>query len=482
MLRANSLRPPTPAPSADQRQRTEMMDQRRIAAALAILTVSLVVVVTLTVRATTAAWERGAWVAQVAEPARAATEDVEAALFARMEGLEGLRATGDREYAHQTEKAVARQRTALQRLYAAGDRISPHMNAAVRRLEVSLDTAWLRAGGGAPGTPGWSEEFRAYHNAVEAAQKVEQVVVEETDRRRVRIAALEARASMGGLLMVPIAFACLWIALRCAVRLRGAAALADERRAGLERLAHENAVLVHEVTRYLTQPLGTVAGRLATLEMTAGSGLDGDGRAALTAASGELRRALQILHDLSELSTADAGTMPVRLGEVNLGALLGSTVSGLIGWASAKGVRLVLSPPPPELVLTTDLERLRGILRNLLSSAIQVATQGSIIQVDASEHTYSPDGRGGPWVAIAICETPLNGSGEAGVSTVEMLKRQVGPSGELGLTLSQRVMTLLGGSLSTYGSGAAGARFAVWLPGGAGAEDPQAMLGMVRAG
>lgn len=474
---------PHPSPSIRSEEERQRSDQRRIAVALAILTVSLAVVVALTVNATAAAWERSNWVAQVAEPARAATEDVQAALFARMEGLEGLRATGGPAYARQTERAIARQRAAVANLYVHADRINPNMNAAVRRLELSLDTAWLRAGGGEPGTPQWSEEFRAYHTAVEAARRVEQVVVQETNRRRVRIAALEARASMGGLLMVPIALACLLIALRCAIRLRGAAALAEERRAGLERLAQEKAVLVHEVTRYLTQPLGTVAGRLATLEMTAAGALDADGRSALAAAAGELRRALQILHDLSELSTADAGSMPVRRSEVNLSALMGGTVSGLIGWASAKGVRLVLAPPPSDLTLTTDLERLRGILRNLLSSAIQLASQGSVIHLDASEHDYSPDGRTGPWVAVAISEKPLAGRGAGGVSSIELLKRQVGPSGELGLTLSQRVIALLGGSLSAHGGGPEGARFSIWLPGGAAAEDEAAAVTVVtRAG
>src|SRR5688500_12738997 len=73
-------------------------DQRRISVALAILAVTLVIVVTLTVRATAAAWERSTWVAQVAEPARAATEIVQGALFTRIQGLQGLRATGSEEY------------------------------------------------------------------------------------------------------------------------------------------------------------------------------------------------------------------------------------------------------------------------------------------------------------------------------------------------------------------------------------------------
>lgn len=460
--------PASPAPAggrrADGDPDLDRVDQRRIAIALAILGISLLLVVTLTVRATAAAWERSAWMQRVAEPARAATEEVEAALLTRMQGTEGLRATGAEEYGRQVERAVARERAAVAQLYSLAAEVNPRVSPAVRQLEVALDTAWIRAGGGEPGTAGWQAEFHAYHDALAAAQEVERVIVAETALRRQRAAAQEARASAGGLMMIPIAICCLWIALRCVVRLRAAARVARERRAELERLSQEKAALVYEVTRYLRQPLGTVAGRLATLEVSAGAGLDGGARAALAGASGELRRALQILHDLAELSTADAGSMPIRLGPVSLDGLLEGTASGLIGWASAKGVRLVLAPTPPEAAVLTDAERLRGILRNLLGSAIELASQGAVIQIEASLHSYRPDGAGGPWAALFISETPLEAPAAGRVSSLQQLKRQVGPSGELGLALSERVIALLGGSLWAYGGQPGGSRFALWLP------------------
>jgi signal transduction histidine kinase len=452
--------------AADARARAVRADRARLEASLAVLAAVLIAVVALTLSASAAAWRRSAWVSQVAEPARKATQEVEAALLARMQGVEGLRATGDTAYSDQIHAAMGRERAAVARLFAAADQVHPGMRGAVRVLELALDTAWLRAGGGPPGSRGWMQEFHAYRQAVAAAQAVEDIVANETADRRERITSLEGRAGAGALMMVPVALLCLWIALRCVMRLRVAAGQAEDGRAELERLSREKAALVYDVTRYLRQPLGTVAGRLATFEVGAGSAVDGPMRAALAGASSELRRALQILNDLAELSTADAGTMPIRLSRVNLAALLDGTTSGLMGWASAKGVRLSHAPPPTEVDLVTDVERLRGILRNLLSSAIELASQGAVIQIESSLHSNSPDGRGGPWIAIVISESRLLDRTAGRVSSTELLLRTVGPTGELGLTLSQRVAALLGGELSAHGGGAGGTRFALWLPAG----------------
>ena len=67
------------------------------------------------------------------------------------------------------------------------------------------------------------------------------------------------------------------------------------------------------------------------------------------------------------------------------------------------------------------------------------------------------------WLCVVISEASLAGRGPR-PSTLELLRRRVGPTGELGLTLSQRVAVLLGGSLWAFGGGAGGARFALWLP------------------
>jgi signal transduction histidine kinase len=454
---------PPQNPPAEARLRA---DRRRLEIALAILAAALLAVVALTLRASVAAWERSNWVAQVAEPARAATEQVETALLARMQGVEGLRATGDTAYSVQVHAAVTRQHAAVARLYQGAARIDPRMRSQVRTLELALDTTWLRSGGGPVGSSGWRQEFRAYQQALGAAQAVEQLIADETALRRDRITVLEGRAGAGALFMVPIALCCLWIALRCVVRMRAVASLAEAGREELERLSREKAVLVHEVTRYLRQPLGTVAGRLATFELSAGASLDSSTRSALTGAASELRRALQILHDLSELSTADAGSMPIRRSRVNLAAMLDGTIGGLIGWASAKGVRLASAPPPNDVELETDAERLRGIVRNLIASAIELASQGAVVRVESSLHSCSPEGRPGPWVAVVVSESPLGGPPEGRVSSTELLLRSVGPGGELGLALSQRVATLLGGSLSAYGASGGGTRFALWLPAG----------------
>jgi signal transduction histidine kinase len=455
---------PQPPVPADFRARALRSDRTRLEVSLAVLGVALLVVVTLSLRASLAAWERSAWVSQVAEPARTETEQVEAALLARMQGVEGLRATGDTVYSEAIHAAVARERASVAKLFAAADQIHPAMRGAVRTLELALDTAWLRAGGGLPGSQGWMQEFHAYRQAVAAAQAVEQIIASETTVRRDRITSLEGRAGAGALTMVPIALLCLWIAMRCVVRLRVAATEAEEGRSELERLSREKAALVYDVTRYLKQPLGTVAGRLATFEVSAGAAIDGPMRVALAGAGSELRRALQILHDLAELSTADAGTMPIRRSRVNLAALLEGTTSGLIGWASAKGVRLAHAPPPGEVELLTDAERLRGILRNLLASAIELASQGAVIRIESSQHTHGPEGQDGPWIAIVISETPMSDPSGARVTSTELLWRTVGPTGELGITLSQRVATLLGGMLSAHGGGSGGTRFALWMP------------------
>ena len=69
-------------------------DRRRLYVALGGIALILALFFVLVLRATEMAWQRTLWTAGVAEPARAATAEVESALLLRMQSVAALRAPG----------------------------------------------------------------------------------------------------------------------------------------------------------------------------------------------------------------------------------------------------------------------------------------------------------------------------------------------------------------------------------------------------
>ena len=171
----------------------------------------------------------------------------------------------------------------------------------------------------------------------------------------------------------------------------------------------------------------------------------------------------EIVNDLLDLAKVDAGKTELRLTPIDVSHFLGSTRGLMRPLAVNEAVSLIFEEPPDGLRLESDESKLGQILRNLISNALKFTQQGEV-RVSAG----------------------LSGTGDAILFSVKDTGIGIGPEDQkrifheftqvehpiqkhvkgtgLGLPLSQRLATLLGGTLVVESALGAGSTFRLSLP------------------
>jgi signal transduction histidine kinase len=220
------------------------------------------------------------------------------------------------------------------------------------------------------------------------------------------------------------------------------------------------AAMSHE----LRTPLNSIMGFSQLLEMPLGN-------AALTAkqrryvghihSSGE--HLLALVSDILDLTKVGAGQMEVNLEPVAIHAEVQDPVDKMRPLAAKKGLTIEVDVPI-ELISFTDRLRVRQILLNLLSNAVKfTAPEGGPIRVTGT--------KSGEGIEIAVANS---GIGIALKEQVRIFEESIqvdrGPSRRLdgtglGLTLTKKMVEIVGGSVRVDSKLGHGSTFTVWLPG-----------------
>jgi len=160
-----------------------------------------------------------------------------------------------------------------------------------------------------------------------------------------------------------------------------------------------------------------------------------------------------------DLSKIEAGQLTLSLGDYDLGAVVRSVVSSTEPLARAKSLDLRVIMPDRLPLGRGDERRLRQVLLNLVGNAIKF-TDAGFVEIAVRQH-------GGRFEIDVADSGP--GIPEADRDRIflefqqgESAGRARGGTG-LGLTISQRIATLHGGSIRLLASDA-GAAFRVDIP------------------
>ncbi|HDU4297432.1 TPA: response regulator [Klebsiella variicola subsp. variicola] len=171
---------------------------------------------------------------------------------------------------------------------------------------------------------------------------------------------------------------------------------------------------------------------------------------------------LHIINDILDFSRIESGKMQVDEEPLEIRPFIQSLIRPHMPAASEKGIELLvdISPAVPE-VLIVDGPRLRQILTNLLGNALKFTHQGEVLLAiapadDESRWRFRIRDTGiAPEKQKAIFEA----FSQADSSTT----RRYGGTG-LGLTISARLVSLMGGELMVESQPGAGSEFAFTLP------------------
>ena len=172
---------------------------------------------------------------------------------------------------------------------------------------------------------------------------------------------------------------------------------------------------------------------------------------------------LQIVNDLLDLSKINVGKIALEDLPFDLGQILEECSSLFAGAAQAKGIELIVSPPPPERCsLRGDALRVRQILMNLIGNAVKFTARGEVL-VRAEVRAATTADRAS--VEISVSDTGI-GIDAATIGRIfepftqadESTSRRFGGSG-LGLAICRELTQLMGGSLSVESRPQVGSTF-----------------------
>ena len=177
---------------------------------------------------------------------------------------------------------------------------------------------------------------------------------------------------------------------------------------------------------------------------------------------------LVIIDDILDFSKIEAGQMTMAPVPTPLAVLARTTVESFEQRARQKGLTLRCDVPAdlPAAVMV-DAGRLRQVLVNLLRNAVKFTTEGTVTLALGQEEPLA-DGRVMLTFAvrdtgIGIAPDRLDAIFQPFTQADTSMTRRFGGTG-LGLTISSRLVTLLGGSLSVHSTERVGSEFLVRLP------------------
>lgn len=168
--------------------------------------------------------------------------------------------------------------------------------------------------------------------------------------------------------------------------------------------------------------------------------------AAIDKCRGIVRQMQAMVHSLLLLARADAGQLPVSLVAVDLSLLVLESWAAFADRAAARGLRIDCDVPEGRAV-NSDAEKLRIVLQNLMDNAVSYADPGSSIRIAARVESPSHVVLEVSNSARAVLQNEIPRLFERFWRGDES-RTDTGAHCGLGLSLCQRLTTLIGGTIA----------------------------------
>jgi signal transduction histidine kinase/ligand-binding sensor domain-containing protein/CheY-like chemotaxis protein len=257
-----------------------------------------------------------------------------------------------------------------------------------------------------------------------------------------------------------------WLGVRAYRRrleARHAYALAEERRLAAERENRAKSDFLADIGHEIRTPMSGLLGMTELLQRTE---LDGRQKGYVQTVRRSGEHLLKLINDLLDLSRIEAGKLTLESAPCELRAVVRDALAVEMPLAGERGLTLssTIDPDVPEFV-EVDSVRLKEVLLNLLNNALKFTNHGRV-----SLHVARVEGEAST-LAFTVSDTGPGMSADQVQRLFERFEqgeqygapRRRGGSG-LGLSITRRLIDLMGGAIDVRSELGRGTQFRVCLP------------------
>ncbi|MEJ2576802.1 MAG: ATP-binding protein [Gammaproteobacteria bacterium] len=220
----------------------------------------------------------------------------------------------------------------------------------------------------------------------------------------------------------------------------------------LSRMSHE-----------LRTPLNAILGFAQLLQSDPDSPLAGDQDESVEQILKAGWHLLELINEVLDLAKIEAGRIDAAVQDIALRDLIDDSLALVMPLAESRGISIVDAVDEPQTLVRSDPKRLKQVLLNLLSNAIKYNRPDGRVTL---ETTPLSDGR---YCRIVVADTG-KGLTEDELVTIFKPFTRVGPHTEeiegtgIGLTITQKLLHLMGGDIGVESTLGEGSRFWVDIP------------------
>jgi len=237
-----------------------------------------------------------------------------------------------------------------------------------------------------------------------------------------------------------------------------------------KNLELENANLAKDrflasMSHELRTPLNAIIGFTGTLLMKLPGPLTADQHSQLSTIQTSARHLLSLINDLLDLAKIESGKVELHFEDVSCESVLAEIAATLGPLAQKKGLAFESKVSEPELILQTDRRALSQIIINLANNAIKFTERGRVSLEVARQRR-----NGQAFAEISVVDTGAGIRPEDQARLFQAFEQLETTSSRrhegtgLGLHLSLKLATLLGGHITLESEHGRGSTFTVVLP------------------
>ncbi|MDE2481834.1 MAG: PAS domain S-box protein [bacterium] len=215
----------------------------------------------------------------------------------------------------------------------------------------------------------------------------------------------------------------------------------------------------------LRTPLNAIIGFTGTLLMKLPGPLTADQEQQLSIIQTSARHLLSLINDILDLAKIESGKVELHFETILARDVIAEVVTALEPVAQEKGLAMSVRVPAERIPVNADRRALQQILINLVSNAVKYTDAGSITIEMSTGHAAEDE-----TIAVAVTDTGIGIKPEDQERLFAAFE-QLDPSNTrrfegagLGLYLSQKLATLLGGYIDFTSTPGVGSTFTFTMP------------------